>query len=50
MKMSEPCSQGRHLNCLGRIKPNDYPPNCQCDCHKAFGGNTPSHGRQVPNK
>jgi hypothetical protein len=44
---SEPCTQGKHLNCLGRINRGDYPPNCGCDCHKR--SNTPSHGRDVPN-
>lgn len=50
MKLSEHCSQGKHLNCLGRINPEDYPPNCECECHGKSGANAPSHGRYVPNK
>ena len=42
------CSEGRHLNCLGRIKPDDYPPNCECDCHTK-GSNVASQGKYVPN-
>lgn len=45
---SDSCATGKHLNCLGRVRPTDYPPNCGCACHTK-GANVASHGKYVPN-